>query len=427
MLRNYLKIAWRTLLRQRFYALLNIIGLAVGITFTLLIGAYVWGEYQVNRSLRNAPRQCLVQSRWQDETMGVPITTLAPIGPALQVTYPTLIANMYRFHGVSATISKGTNHFRESIQIGDSTLLTMFGFPLLHGDPSTALTGPNAIVITEAKAIKFFGKTDVLNQTLTVETPQLGKRDFLVMGVLKPLTTNSVSNLLTEFNEVFMSAGALAAFGADLTNWQNPYIVTYVELQPGVSPQQLAGPLVQLIAANTAPDAPKKLTAYVTPLTDYYPQSNNGLIRRMVVALSGVAGFILLMAVVNFVNLSVGSSSSRLREIGVRKALGGIRRQLAGQFMTEALVLTAIATVLSVILDVPLRPLFVGVVGTEISSLLALPWRYGWLLPLLIFVVGTLAGGYPVLYLSARSAVDSLKGKGQLARDGQWFRRRRHR
>ena len=154
MFQNYLKIAWRNLLNRRFYSILNLVGLATGITFSLLIGSYVWGEFQINQTLRHAGQQCLVQSRWKVASMGMDITTLAPLGPALKAQYPSLVANYYRFYGASATLSKGTSHFRESIQIGDSTLLTMFGFKLLYGNPHTALTGPNALVITENKALK---------------------------------------------------------------------------------------------------------------------------------------------------------------------------------------------------------------------------------------------------------------------------------
>ncbi|GAA4461729.1 ABC transporter permease [Nibrella saemangeumensis] len=423
MIQNYLKIAWRNLLRRKFYSLLNILGLAVGLTFTLLIGSYSWGEFQVNRSLRNASRQCLVQSQWKADNRSMNITTLAPIGPALKEKYPSLVANVYRFHGVSATLSRGSNHFRESIQIGDSTLLTMFGFDLLHGNPRTALTGPNAIVITAAKALKLFGTDDVLNQTLTVETPQSGNQTFLVTGVLKPLPPNSVSQLLPEDNEVFMGTGALPYFGGDLRSWQNPYIVTYVELQPGVRPQQLEQPLAYLIATNAPAEIRQNLTAYVTPLTDYYLQSNNGLVRKMLVTLTAVGLFVLLMAVINFVNIAMGSSASRLREIGVRKVLGGLRRQLISQFLTEALVLTTLAAVLSVGLYVLFRPVFQDVVGKSIMSLINLPWRYGWLLLLGILVIGGLAGGYPALHLSAYPSVDSLKGKARSVKEGVYFRR----
>ena len=423
MLSNYLKIAWRNLLNRRFYSVLNIIGLATGITFALLIGSYVWGEFQVNQTLRNTSQQCLVQSRWKAAGMGMDITTLAPIGPALKAQYPTLVANYYRFYGVSATLSKGTNHFRESIQIGDSTLLTMFGFELLYGNPHIALTSPNAIVITEAKALKYFGRTDVLNQPLTVETPQSGKQTFLVTGVLKPLPANSVTNLLTEVNEVFMSLRSVDYFGQNVFSWQNQYIVNYVELQPGVSPQALQKPLAQLIATNTPPAIAKNLTVYVTPLPGYYLQSNNGLVRRVIIALLAVAGFILLMAVVNFVNLSLGSSSSRLREIGVRKVLGGIRQQLTIQFLVEALVLTGVAVLLSLGLYPFLQPLFSKIVGKDIMSLTNLPGSFLGGLAVLTGVVGALAGSYPALHLSAYSTIDSLRGKTRSIREGQLFRR----
>lgn len=410
MLQNYLKIAWRHLLRRKFYTLLNIVGLAIGITFALLIGSYVWSEFQVNRQLQHPGQQCLVQSRWKTENMGMAITTLAPIGPALKAQYPALVANYYRFYGVSATLSKGTRHFRESIQIGDSTLLTMFGFALAQGNPHTALTSPNALVLTEAKALKLFGKTDVLNQSLTVETPQAGKQVFLVTGVLKPLPPNSVTHLLAESNEVFMSLRSVDYFGPNVFSWQNQFIVSYVELQPGVTPQDLAKPLAQLIATNTPPAIQQNLTAYVTPLTDYYLQSNNGLIRNLIGTLSVVALFILLMAVVNFITISMGSASSRLREIGVRKALGGLPIQLTVQFLSEALALTTVATLVSVGLYFLFRPLFGDIVGKSIPSFTELPWRYSWLLLLLILAVGGLAGGYPALHLAAYSSVDSLKG-----------------
>ncbi len=423
MLKNYLKIAYRSLLRSKYYSLLNIAGLAVGITFAMLIGSYVWGEFRVNQTLRNTNRQYIVQSRWKQENMGLEFTTLAPIGQALKTQYPTLVADSYAFYGVTATVSHGNNHFRESIQIGDSTLLTMYGFELAAGNPHTALTQPNGIVITEARARKLFGKTDVLNQSLTVETPQSGKQEFTVTGVLKPLPPNSVTHLLTEEAEVFMSLGAMPYFGGDLTNWGNAFIVNYVELQPGVSPSDLKKPLAQLIATNAPPNLGKNLTAYLTPLTDYYLESNNGVVRRMITTLAWVAVFILLMAVINFVNLSLGGASTRLREIGVRKALGSLRRQLTAQFLTEALVLTLLAMVLSIGLYVLFRPAFSGVVGQAIPSLTDLPGGYVWGMLALILLVGLLAGGYPALHLSAYSSVDSLKGKERSVAGGRWFRR----
>lgn len=423
MLRSYFTIAYRNILHSKFYSILNITGLAAGITFAMLIGSYVWGEFRVNRLLRHAEQQYIVQSKWKQENQGLEFTTLAPMGQALKTQYPTLVADSYAFYGVTATISHANNHFRESIQIGDSSLLTMYGFALLHGDPRTALTRPNDIVITEAKARKLFGKTDVLNQSLTVETPQSGEQQFVVTGVLKPLSSNSVTHHFNDEAGVFLSLGATPYFGGDMTDWGYAYIINYVELQPGVSPEDLQKPLAQLIATNAPPNIQKNLTAYLTPLTDYYLESNNGLVRRMIGTLAWVAVFILLMAVINFVNLSLGNASTRLREIGVRKALGGLRQQLAAQFLAESLVLILLATVLSLGLYLLFRPGFGSVVGKEIPLLLDLPGGYGGALFGVVLLVGLLAGGYPALHLSAYSSVESLKGKERTAAGGRWFRR----
>ena len=142
MLHNYLKIAIRNLWKHKTFTFINVAGLAVGITFTLLIASYIWGEYQVNRQLQHADRQCLIQSRWTEENRGMDITTLGALGPALRLAHPNLVNNVYRFYGVSATVSKENNHFRESIQIGDSTLLMQYGFRMLHGNSRTALSSP---------------------------------------------------------------------------------------------------------------------------------------------------------------------------------------------------------------------------------------------------------------------------------------------
>lgn len=178
-----------------------------------------------------------------------------------------------------------------------------------------------------------------------------------------------------------------------------------------------------MIATNTPASIQNNLTAYVTPLTDYYLHSNNGLVRKMIITLLAVALFILLMAVVNFITIALSSASSRLREIGVRKALGGLRRQLAAQFLMEALTLTTLATVLSMGLYALFRPLFSEIVGKPILSLTDLPGQHSWLILVLILLVGGVAGGYPALYLSAYTPVDSLKGKDKSVREGSWLRR----
>ena len=413
MLRNYIKIALRNLLRRRFYALVTLLGLTVGITFLLLIGNYIRGELAVNRTLRNASQQYLVQSHWKEATMGIDITTLAPIGPTLKQLYPNLIANYYRFYGITAIISNGQKHFRESIQVSDSTLLPMFGFPMLYGDPHIALRDPNSIVITATLARRFFGKTDVLRKQLTVQTTIGGKQVFTVTGVLQDLARNSVTDLVPIPNRVFIPMRNVSYFAPEsgINTWLNQYIPNYLELQPGVTADQLTEPIAKVLATYAPPGFKENLQVSLSPLETFYLKSNNGLVEKMILTLTIIAVFILLMAVVNFVNITIGISATRLREIGVRKALGGLKWQLIGQFLAEALLLTAIATILALGCHELFRSTFADLLDRPIPSLSTwAPVAFAGLTGGVLLVT-LLAGGYPAFVLSSMSSVESLKGK----------------
>lgn len=413
MLKNYVKIAFRNLLRRRLYALVTLLGLTVGITFLLLIGNYIQGELAVNKTLRNAGQQYLVQSRWKEETMGMDVTTLSPIGPTLRRLYPNLVANYYRFYGVTAIVSNGQKHFRESIEVGDSTLLIMFGFPMAYGDSKTALSAPNSMVLTETMAQKIFGRTDVLRQPLTVQTPLGGKQVFTVTGVMQEPPRNSVTDLLSNRDQLFISMRDVGYFSpkAGIDSWQNQYIPNYIELQPGVTADRLTKPLADVLALYAPPVFKENLRVYLSPLETHYLKANHGLVEKMILTLTIIAVFILLMAVVNFVNITIGMSATRLREIGVRKVLGGLKRQLIGQFLAESLLLTVGATLLALGCHEIFRPLFADVLERPIPSLMTWsPFAYVGLIGLML-VISFLAGGYPAFVLSNLPSVESLKGR----------------
>src|SRR6185295_5338416 len=185
MIKNYFKIAWRNITKRRFYSLLNIVGLSTGIVFTFLIGAYVWNELQVNKKLRHAKNQYFLVSEWKDPNQGTDITTLGPLSKRLKEDYPNLVANYYRWDGITSVVSKGDKHLRENIQLGDSTLLSMYGFELLYGDKHTALNNPYSAVITKEIAIKYFGKPDIVGQNITIQSFSGGQHEFAITGVLK--------------------------------------------------------------------------------------------------------------------------------------------------------------------------------------------------------------------------------------------------
>jgi putative ABC transport system permease protein len=237
MFKNYLKMALRHLAKRKLYALIMVLGLSVSLAFTFLTLAYLWEEWQVNRSLRNLPAQYMVKSKWKQPNMGVEIATLAPLGRALKEEYPHLVANYYRYDGITSVVAKGDKIFRENIQVGDSTLLTMYGLPLLHGNPATALVQPNSIVITKAIALKYFGKTDLIGETLTISSFGGAKQDFVIQGVLADFPQNSVTNIWHNEadDQIFMSLQALSFFNrTPMDNWGSIYIPNYIELQKGV-------------------------------------------------------------------------------------------------------------------------------------------------------------------------------------------------
>jgi putative ABC transport system permease protein len=279
MLKNYFKIAWRNLMKRKFYSMVTIFGLSVGMTFTFLIGSYVWGELQVNSSLKNADNQYILRSNWKEPDMGVDIATIGPLGRVLKEQYPGLVANYYRFDGITVAISKGDKHFREEVQVGDSTLLSMYGFPLLHGDARTALEKNNAIVITEEKAMKYFGKSDVLGQSLTLNNFVGGQQEFEITAVVKNLSVNSVTSLLKTPAHMFIPLTGLK--GRDSAeSWDFPYMVTYIELKPGIDKEQLKMAITQLISRHTSESTKANLQVYFTSLKDFIGSKTMDLSRK---------------------------------------------------------------------------------------------------------------------------------------------------
>ncbi|MCE6992373.1 ABC transporter permease [Dyadobacter sp. CY323] len=423
MLKNYFKIAWRNLLKRKFYSLVTIFGLSVGMTFTFLMMSYVSGELNVNQDLRHADHQVIMRSKWKNADMGVDLATLGPLGETLKQDYPNLVANYYRYDGITVAFSKGDKHFREDVQTGDSTLLAMYGFPLLHGDARSALSAPNSIAITENKAIKYFGKTDVLGETLTLHNFIGGKQEFQITAVLKDLPNNSITHLLPNQAEIFIPFSSMEGRKGAENNWEFPYMITFLELQKGVSIKDLDKPISQILRTHASEAMRANLQVYLTPLKLYYREANNGLVRKMILTLSGITAFILFMAIVNFVNISIGNSSSRLKEIGVRKVLGSLKRQLIGQFLAESVLLASLAMIFSIGFYELSRPFFADLLNKPIHSVLAL-FPYSLAIPLLsAILIGALAGIYPAFVLSSIPSVDSMKGKLKSIRENVFFRR----
>ena len=169
MIHTYFRIAWRNILKRGFYSFLNITSLVCGLCFTFLIGAYVWNEINVNRQLKHANNQYILSSKWNTKDFGLDLTTIGPLAKQLKEKYPGLVKNYYRWDGITSNVSVGDKHFREGLQVGDSSFLKMYGFKTLHGDVNTALNEPFSVVISKKIALKYFDRTDVVGQILNIQ------------------------------------------------------------------------------------------------------------------------------------------------------------------------------------------------------------------------------------------------------------------
>jgi putative ABC transport system permease protein len=425
MLENYIKIAWRNLWKNKVFSLINIFGLAVGIAFTMLIGAYVWGELRVNHELTDADNQYIILSKWKDPNMGNEIDCITELPKALAENYPGLVREHYHSFLGTTNVSKGEKHFRESMQIGDSTLLKMYGFKLLYGDVRTAMTDPFSVVITQNMALKYFDKTDVVGQTLNVESMHGDHHDFTITGILAPISRNSVTNLNANNNTDFFFTGEAAKyFGLSITNWYNVSTVDYVELQKDVDPKVVDKAMLSLVHKYETDDVIRtSLTPYLVSLKEYNLTAEGGLVKKMTRTLSCIALFILLMAIINFVNICIGRSAGRMREMGIRKVMGGLRKQLIWQFLAESTLTVVLSTFLGLILYILARPYFSDILGREIVGLFSFPAYFIPVPFVFALLIGIVAGIYPALVLSALKSVDSLKGKLTSVKESVVFRK----
>ena len=417
MLRNYLKIAWRNLIKRKFYSAINIFGLSAGIAFVLLIAGYVWNELQVNSNIKNANRIFLLKSKFKtDETGFITAAVPNPLSKTLKEEFPNLVTNYYRWLWKSTVVSNGDKHFRENVQMGDTTLISMFNLPLLYGSANTVFKNPDAVVITEEKALKIFDTRNAVGKILTIENNEGAKHDFIVTGVLKNLPANSITSTQAadkmSVNSIFLPITALKnLYGQDDEQDWGTYRVTYIQLNNGVTPNDIIKPIQHVLNLNTDADVQNNLQVNFTSLTDAYLDANNNAVIKMINTLSYTAMFILLMAIVNFINISIGNSTSRLKEIGLRKVFGGVKKQLVMQFLTESLIVVFIAACFSLIIYQLLQPVFSNFIGRNIPSLFSFLFYFIGILVLFILFIGLSAGFYPAIVLSSVKIAESVKGK----------------
>jgi putative ABC transport system permease protein len=425
MLRNYLKIAWRNLLKSKIFSLINIFGLATGLASFVLIALFVWDELSFDRFHEKADRIYRIHS---DIRFGGSDLTLAvssdPMGAALKQDYPQVeeFTRIYNSSG-GKLIKKGNEYIDEQkVAHVDSTFFDLFTLPAVSGNTKTALNEPNSVVVTESAALKYYGTTEVLGKM--VETNEKGSTLYKINAVIKDLPRNSHFY----FDFFFSMDNVDYPFGTYLSH----NFHTYLLLREGSSPKDLEKNFPAYLNKYVVPQASQfmevksmeefeksgnKLNYSLMPLTDIHLRSNrfpelgvNGRIEYVWI-FSAVAIFILLLACINFMNLSTARSAGRAREVGIRKVLGTGRESLIGQFLTESILTVFISLLIALGLVWLVLPWFNGVSNKEISITevfrpLFLPFLF--LLPV---AVGLLAGTYPAFFLSAFQPIQVLKGK----------------
>lgn len=404
MLRNYLKTALRTLWRNRTYALLNMGGLAVGVTCAALI--LLWVEHEVTFDHHHQKRDNLYLTyNWQtyDATTYAFNATPGPMAKALREEIPG-VANAARVYWPASTLfSVGEKALSQRGNYVDPAFFEMFTIPFVAGDPKRAFPDLNSVVISQEMAQRFFGDESPLGKTFRVNH----KENYTVTGVLatQPITSSFRYDWLLPF-------AAYEKNNPWLLQWGNNGVMTYVELHPGVAVEQVNRQVLGLL--KTKGDDIKS-TSFLYPFNRLHLYGNftngqpDGGRIEYVWMFSLIAGFILLIACINFMNLATARSEKRAREVGMRKVLGGTQRMIVSQFLGESVLMAYLAVGFAVGLTLLALPAFNQLVEKELTLDVLRPAHLG-ALALIGLLTGLLAGSYPAFYLASFKPGTVLKG-----------------
>ena len=436
MLYTYFVIAWRNLLRNKTNSFINIGGLAIGITCVLFIVLYVQDERSFDRGFVHVDR--IYQVNMEGSFGGLGYTTSNEPPPAaisLRNSFPEVTAYTRFFPPGNLTVrTEGVAHsFTEKrIWAADSNFLQVFSFAFVEGDAASCLKKYHSIVLTESMARKYFGNVRALGKTLTIDTAA----PYVVTAVLRDLPGNSTlqfdgltpladNALVKRFSWSWVWQQLQAFVVLDGATAGNEAAVKRLEAKFPAMIRRDAARAFERIGQPFDEYIRKggKYDLYLQPLTRIHlysagigtPYENLGNIQYIYI-FSLVGVFILLLACINFMNLSTAQASKRAKEVGIRKVLGSLKGQMIGQFLAEAMVYTVLAALLAVALSYVLMPGFNGIAGKQLAF--ADLFRHGsWVLFFFVLVgTGLLAGSYPAFYLTAFRPVEVLKGGGLFAR-----------
>jgi len=410
MIKNYFKIALRNLTRHKSFAILNIAGLAIGLAASILILLWVQHERSYDRFHAHADNIYRITAVASEDFQAAVNPAAMPAGLAAEIPF---IENTVRLsHPTTNVLEYNNNRFEEKNGFYvDSTFFEVFSFPLTSGNEATALRHPDAIIITEDMAKKYFGNTEPLGKTLRMNNSEW----LTVSGVLK----NPPSNSHLQFDYIMPMAAIAHTHNDLITNtWGNFNFYSYLLLADNFQPTaaNMKAFETQMDTIYKANAGPTKITFKLQPITDIHLRSHlqvelpgNGNIQYVNI-LSVVAIFILAIACINFMNLSTARSARRAREVGLRKVVGAARWQLIGQFLGEAILIAFFSLLIAIALVYLTLPLFNRFAGNELEVRI-FSTRLWFTLIGITLATGVVAGSYPALYLSGFRPVKVLKGK----------------
>ena len=415
MIRNFFTLAYRNLSRNKVFSTINIAGLAIGMASAIMIGLWIQDEMQFDRFHTKEDRLFMVYRAENDGGVVKAINyTPKILGPTLKAGYPE-IEDAVRWSNTNFLITVGDHHFNMPGNFTDSGFLQMFSFPMLEGNPKTALSQPGNMVITESTAKKLFGKEPALGKQVRIDSVDL----FTVSGVLRDLPAN------TQFKfEYLLPWSYMKKIGWDDEYWQNNSVQTFYTLKKGISASAFDSKIKNLVKNHTRQDhTPSTSELFGHPAAQWhlYSRFENGkpsggqieTVRMFII----VAGFILLIACINFMNLSTARSEKRVKEVGIRKVVGAPKSMLLWQFLAESVLFSFIAGLLALLLV----EISLDAFNQLVNKKLFLDFRnirfWATCCGFILFT-GVLAGSYPAFYLSSFQPIKVLKGYFNAGRKG---------
>lgn len=435
MWKNYLKITWRNLLKAKEFSFTNIAGLSIGVAACILIAVYIIHETSYDKFVPNSANIYRVVIRFDfGPKTERSVHFSANLARTIESDFQQ-IEQAGRIMDNNLLDGAGTNeiqiddqemqHHEDGFAYADQAILDIFGVPMVFGDAKTALTEPNTLVISQSVSQKYFKDQNPVGRVIYLN----GNRDDprRITAVMRDFPTNSHLDY-----KYFLTLKGVEFGEGEQDRWYQTNYFTYLTLRPDTDVaafnQTLGSTIIlkylkpSLVAAGLAiaEGIEDKADLYLQPMTDIHLYStdigNESGFRndiKIVWIFGTVALFILLLASINFVNLSTAKSANRAKEVGLRKVVGSSRANLIFQFLAESMLHTLIAVVIGVVLAQFVMPLFQEMTGIALS----MPWGSPFFVPVLFlsaFLVGGLAGFYPSIYLSAFSPINVLKGKLRL-------------